>query len=128
MSGADTFQEDRCLFVYKALSRIPPSQPFAEAYLPLHPAYVPIWMASMRCQSITHSSTDLSVATLLKPLPLYDASRFGCAVRFDLSAIAQLLESARTADLLEGGETLESDDNCLPSVKRILAPSKGGSG
>jgi hypothetical protein len=62
---------------------------------------------------------------------------FGCAARFDLSAppmngrrfqapqaVGQLLPSARTADLPEDGETLDSDDDGLPSVKQILASSK----
>ena len=61
----------------------------------------------------------------------------GCAARFDLSAlpmngrrfqappaVGQLLPSARTADLPEDGETLDSDDDGLPSVKQILASSK----
>jgi hypothetical protein len=61
---------------------------------------------------------------------------FGCAARFDLSAppmngrrfhapppVGQLLPSARTADLSEDGETLDSDDDDLPSVKQILASS-----
>jgi hypothetical protein len=43
-------------------------------------------MASTCCQSITHSSTDASVVTFSKLLPSYDASIFGCAARFDLSA------------------------------------------
>jgi hypothetical protein len=60
---------------------------------------------------------------------------FGYAARFDLSApmngrfqappaVSQLLPSARTADLSEDGETLDSDDDGLPSVKQILASSK----
>jgi hypothetical protein len=64
---------------------------------------------------------------------------FGCAARFDLSAppmngrrfqappaVGQLLPPARTADLSEDGETLDSDDDDddLPSVKQILASSK----
>ena len=32
--------------------------------------------------------------------------------------------SARTVDLLEDGEILDSDDDDLPSVKQILASSK----
>jgi hypothetical protein len=36
----------------------------------------------------------------------------------------QLLPSTRTADLSEDGETLDSDDDDLPSVKQILASSK----
>jgi hypothetical protein len=93
--------------------------------------------ASTCCQSITHSSTDASVVTFSKLLPPYDASMFGCAARFDLSAqpmngrrfqappvVGQLLPSARTADLSEDGETLDSDDDGLPSVKQILASSK----
>jgi len=40
-------------------------------------------------------------------------------------AVGQLLPSARTADLSEDGETLDSDVNDdLPSVKQILASSK----
>jgi hypothetical protein len=39
-------------------------------------------------------------------------------------AVGQLLPSARTADLSEDGETLDSDDDSLPSVKQILASSK----
>ena len=34
------------------------------------------------------------------------------------------LPSARTADLSEDGEILDSDDDDLPSVKQILASSK----
>jgi hypothetical protein len=63
---------------------------------------------------------------------------FGCAARFDLSAppmngrrfqapaaIGQSLQPARTADLPEDGETLDSDDDDgLPSVKQILASLK----
>jgi hypothetical protein len=67
---------------------------------------------------------------------------FGCAARFDLSAppmngrrfqapptVGQLLPSARTANLSEDGETLNSDDDAdddddLPSVKQILASLK----
>jgi hypothetical protein len=90
-------------------------------------------MASTCCQLITHSSTDASVVTFSKLLPSYDASMFGCAARFDLSAspmnghrfqappaVGQLLPS----DLSEDGETLDSDDDGLPSVKQILASSK----
>ena len=39
-------------------------------------------------------------------------------------AVGQLLLSARTADLSEDGETLDSDDDDLPSVKQILPSSK----
>ena len=59
----------------------------------------------------------------------YNASMFSCAARFDLSAppmngrlfqapptVGQLLPSARTADLEDDGETLDSDDDNLPSV------------
>jgi hypothetical protein len=80
-------------------------------------------MASTCCQSITHSSTDASLHVLEAFTP-YDASMFGCAARFDLSAppmngrrfqaasaVGQLLLSARTADLPEDGETLNSDDD-----------------
>jgi hypothetical protein len=83
-----------------------------------------ISMASMCCQPIAHSSTDASVVKFSKLLPPYDASMFGCAARFDLSAppmngrrfqaasaVGQLLTSARTADLPEDGETLDSDDD-----------------
>ena len=90
-------------------------------------------MASTCCQPITHSSTDASVVTFSKLLHPYDASMFGCAARFDLyaspmnghrfqapPAVGQLLPS----DLSEDGETLDSDDDGLPSVKQILASSK----
>jgi hypothetical protein len=83
-----------------------------------------ISMASMCCQPIAHSSTDAPVVKFSKLLPPYDASMFGCAARFDLSAppmngrrfqaasaVGQLLPSARTADLPEDGETLDSDDD-----------------
>jgi hypothetical protein len=74
----------------------------------------------------------------LKPPAFYDTSMFGCAAGFNLSAppmngrrfqappaADQLLPSARTADLSEDGETLDSDDDDdLPSVKHILASSK----
>jgi hypothetical protein len=96
-----------------------------------------ISMASTCCQSITHSSTEASVVTFSKLLPPNDASMFGCTARFDLSAppmnghqfqtssaVSQLLPSARTADLPEDGQTLNSDDDGLPSVKQILASSK----
>ena len=66
---------------------------------------------------------------------------FGCAARFNLSAppingrrfqappaVGQLLPSARTADLSENGETLDSDDDGLPSLKQILASSKRAKG
>ena len=100
-------------------------------------------MASTCFQPITHSSTDTSVVTFSKLLPPYDALMFGCAARFDLSApptngrfqappaVGELLPSARTANLSEDGEALDSDDDDdddddddLPSVKQILASSK----
>jgi hypothetical protein len=96
-----------------------------------------ISMASTCFQPITHSSTDASVVTFSKLLPPYDASMFGYAARFDLSAppmngrfqappaVGELLPSARTANLSEDGEALDSDDDDdLPSVKQILASSK----
>jgi hypothetical protein len=98
-----------------------------------------ISMASTCFQPITHSSTDASVVTFSKLLPPYDASMFGYAARFDLSAppmngrfqaplaVGELLPSARTANLSEDREALDSDDDDdddLPSVKQILASSK----
>ena len=96
-----------------------------------------ISMASTCCQPITHSSADPSVIKFSKPLPPYNASWFGRTAPFDLSAppmngrrfqappaVGQLPPSARTADLSEDGETLDSDDDGLPSVKQILASSK----
>ena len=100
-------------------------------------------MTSTCFQPITHSSADVFIVKFSKPLLSYDASWFGCTPRFNLSAIdlpapmnncgfqvpsvvGELLPSARTADLSEDGEALNSDndDNDLPSVKRILASSK----
>jgi len=50
---------------------------------------------------------------------------FGCGRRFQAPpAVNQLFPSARTADLLEDGETLDSDDDSLPSVKQMPASSK----
>jgi hypothetical protein len=103
-----------------------------------------ISMASTCCQSIAHSSADASIVTFSKLLPPYDASWFGCTARFNLSAmdllapmddrgfqapsaVSESLPSARTADLSEDGEVLDSnddDDDDLRSVKQILASSK----
>jgi hypothetical protein len=97
-------------------------------------------MASTCCQPITYSSADASIVNL-RP---YDASWFGCTPRFNLSAmdlpapmddrgfqappaVGELLSSARTADLSEDEEALDSnddDDDDLYSVKQILASSK----
>jgi hypothetical protein len=93
-------------------------------------------MASTCFQSITHSSVDAPIVKFSKPLYPYDASWFGCTPRFNLSAmnlpapmnnrgfqappaVGELLLSARTADLSEDGEALNSndDDDDLPSVK-----------
>jgi uncharacterized protein involved in exopolysaccharide biosynthesis len=41
-----------------------------------------------------------------------------------LPVVGQSLPSTRTADLEEDGETLDSDDGDLPSVKQILASSR----
>jgi hypothetical protein len=102
-----------------------------------------ISMASTCFQPITHSSAGASIVKFSKPLPLYDASWFGYTSRFNLSAmdlpalmndcgfqappaVGELLPSARTADLSEDREALDSndDDDDLPSVKQILASSK----
>jgi hypothetical protein len=120
-------------FAYKALSRFPlhwsvfsltPSLCALLRYSFVIYSFNLISMASTYCQSITHSSTEASVVTFSKLLPPYDASMFGCTARFDLSAppmnghqfqtssaVSQLLPSARTADLPEDGQTLNSDDD-----------------
>jgi hypothetical protein len=104
-----------------------------------------ISMASTCYQPITHSSADASIVNFSKPLPPYDASWFGCSPRFNLSAMdlpapmddcgfqappaaGESLPSARTVDLSEDGEALDSDDDDddddLRSMKQILASSK----
>jgi hypothetical protein len=106
-------------------------------------------MASTCCQPIAHSTPHRSTVKLgfqfSKPPTPLDASRLGCAARFNLStidlqpsingrrfqaspAVGQLLPSARMVDLLVDGEILDSDndDDDLPSVKQILASFKAG--
>ena len=87
------------------------------------------------------TSTDVSIVKFLKPPESYNALMFGCVASFNLSAppmngcrfqappaVGQLLPSARTADLSEDRETLDSDndddDDNLPFAKQILATSK----
>jgi len=106
-------------------------------------------MASTYCQPIAHStphsSTVKSGFQFSEPPTLSDASRLGCAARFNLSAmdlpaplngrgfqappaVGQSLLPAYTAQLSEDGEIFDSenddDDDDLPSVKQILASSK----
>jgi hypothetical protein len=104
-----------------------------------------ISIASTYRQPIAHNSTDASIVKFLTPPTSYDASMFGCAAGFNLSVppmngrrfqtppVGQLLPSARTADLSEDGETLNSDDDDdddddLPPVKQIWPLQSGQSG
>jgi hypothetical protein len=103
-------------------------------------------MASICSQPITHSYPHTFIVEsgfqFLKPPPSSDASLFGCAAHFNLSAtdvlasmnsrcfqappaVGQPLPSACPAELSEDGEIFGSDDDDdLPSVRQILALSK----
>jgi hypothetical protein len=104
-----------------------------------------ISMASTYSQPIAysypHTSTVESGFQFSKPPPSSDASLFGCATRFNLSAtdvpvsmngrhfqappaVGQPLPPACAAELLEDGEIVDSDDDDLPSVRQILALPK----
>src|SRR2546423_14155472 len=78
---------------------------------------------------------------LSKPPASLDATAFGCAARFNLSpvnmpglmhdrrfqglpAAGQSLSSGCTADPLEEAEMSDSDDDDLPSARKIIARSK----
>jgi hypothetical protein len=104
-------------------------------------------MASTCSQPIAHSYPHASIVEsgfqFSKPPPSSDASIFGCAARFSLSAmdvpasmngrrfqappaVGQPLPPACAAELSEDGEIFNSDDDDavdddLPSVRRILA-------
>jgi hypothetical protein len=103
-----------------------------------------ISMASTCSQPIAHSYSHASIVEsgfqFSKPPLSSDASMFGCAARFDLSAmdvpasmngrrceapraVGRFLSSGCTADLSEDGEISDSDDD-LPSVRQILASPK----
>ena len=103
-------------------------------------------MASTYSQPIAysypHKSTVESGFQFSKPPPSSDASVFGCAARFNpsamdvpasmngrrfqaLPAVGQPLPPACAAELSEDGEILSSDDDDdLPSFKKILARPK----
>jgi hypothetical protein len=102
-------------------------------------------MASTCSQPITHSyphaSTIKPSFQFSKPPSSSDASIFGCAARFNLSAmdvpasidgrrfqappaVGQPLPPACAAELSEDGEISDSDDDSLPSFKKILARPK----
>ena len=109
-----------------------------------------ISMASTYCQPIAYSTPHRSTVKLgfqfSEPPTLSDASRLGCAARFNLSAmdlpaplngcgfqappaVGQSLLPAYTAQLSEDGEIFDSENDDddyddLPSVKQILASSK----
>ena len=148
----------RCL----APIKLPGDPPFAGASFPLRPAHVPssaslsqstdslmwisdlILMASTYSQPIApsypHASINESGFQFLKPPPS-GVSLFGCAARFNLSAmdvpasmdgrrfqappaVGQPLPNACAAELLKDGEIFDSDDDDLPSMRQILAPPK----
>jgi hypothetical protein len=99
-----------------------------------------ISMASTCSQPIAHASIVELGFQFSKPPPSSDASRLGCAARFNLSAmdlpasingrpfqapraVDELLLSACAADLSEEGEIFDSDDDdTLSSPSRIRAP------
>jgi hypothetical protein len=144
---------------YKA----PRRSPLAGASFSLRPAYVPssaslsqsthslVWisdlilMASICSQPIVYSYPHVSIVELgfqfSKSPSSLDASLFGCAARFNLSAmdvpasmnggrfqappaVGQLLPPAYAAELSEDGEIFDSDNDDLPSVRQILASPK----
>jgi hypothetical protein len=89
-----------------------------------------------------NSTVELGFQFLTPPNPS-DASVFGCAARFNLSAVekaasmtdlrsrvpravGRLPPAARTAELPEDGEISDSDDDDddLPSLRQILASPK----
>jgi hypothetical protein len=102
-------------------------------------------MASTCSQSIAHiyphSSTVKPSFQFSNSLSSSDTSLFGCAARLNLSAmdvpasmngrrfqaspaVGQPLPPACVAEPSEDGEIFDSDDDDLPSVRRILASSK----
>jgi hypothetical protein len=105
-------------------------------------------MASTCSQPIAYSYSYASIVEpsfqFSKPPPSSDASIFGCAAHFNLSAmdvsasingrrfqtppaVDQPLPPACAAELSEDGEIFDSDDDDdddLPSVRQILASSK----
>jgi hypothetical protein len=102
-------------------------------------------MASTCSQPVAHSylhasTVDLGFQFSKRPSPP-DARIFGCAARFNLSAmdvpasmnsrrfqvpsaVGQLLPSGCAAELSEDGEIFDSDDDDFPSVRQILASPK----
>jgi hypothetical protein len=104
-----------------------------------------ISMVSTCSQPIAHSYPHSSTVELgfqfSNPPSSSDVSLFGCAARLNLSAmdipasmngrrfpaslaVGQPLSPACAAEPSEDGETFGSDDDDLPSVRRILASSK----
>jgi hypothetical protein len=145
--------------------KLPGDPPFAGASFSLRPAYVPfsaslsqsthslVWisdlisMASICSQPITHSYPHVSTVKpsfqLSKHLSSSDASLFGYAARFNLSAmdvpaliddgpfrappaVGQPLSPTRAAELSEDGEIFDSDDDDgdLPTLRQILSSPK----
>jgi hypothetical protein len=104
-----------------------------------------ISMASTYCQQIAHNCPHNSIVKLgfqfRKPPKRSDASVFGCAARFNLSAtdtpasmddlrspaplaVRQGLPSTRTASPSENGEFFNPDDDDLPALTEMLARPK----
>jgi hypothetical protein len=102
-------------------------------------------MASICSQPITHSYPHAFTVKpsfqLSKQPSSLDASLFGCAVRFNLSAmdvsasmdggplwapptVSQPLSPARAAEFSEDGEIFDSDDGHLPTLRQILGSPK----
>jgi hypothetical protein len=101
-------------------------------------------MASTCCQPIVNNRPYKHILNLDFQLPKSPASSeatvFGCAARFNLSpvdtpglmhkhrfqglpAAGQSLSSSCTADSQEEAEVSDSDDDDLPSVRKIIARS-----
>jgi hypothetical protein len=87
-------------------------------------------MASTCYRPIAESRTYKSMVDLgfqfPKPPTPSDASVFGCAARFNISAMETPISSTdlRWAELLEDGEIPASDDDDLPSLGQSLASPK----
>src|SRR5436305_1348404 len=103
-------------------------------------------MASICSQPITHSYPHASTVNPSFQLSKYpsssDASLFGCAARFNLSAmdvqasmdggpfrappaVGQSLSPAHAAKLSEDGEIFDSnEDDDLPTLRQILGSNK----
>src|SRR3954451_19361910 len=116
----------------------PPPLLFRNLLIPLVWIGNLISMASTCSQSVAHNYPNASTVKLgfqfLKPPSPSDASIFGCAARFNLSAmdvpappaVGQPLPPACSAELSEDGEIFDSgdDNNDLHSVRQILASPK----